>query len=254
MILVIVGIMVGLAAGFALAYYILIPRAVKKVKDDLQSQLKAAKQDSESILKRANEEAEHLKKKALIEGREELHKLREEQEKEFKRDREELKQWEERISRREDNIDKKEETIEKARQQVENERIAVETMKEEAEKKLFHLSELTMEEARDIVLKRAEEIYEHDLAQKLKQLKDQYDEEGSRYAKWVIVNSIQRYAADYTGDVTVSTVSLPSDEMKGRIIGREGRNIRAFEKLTGSDLVIDDTPEWLFQFQPLRRA
>ena len=256
MILVIVGIMVGLAAVFALAYYILIPRAVKKVKDDLQSQLKAAKQDSESILKRANEEAEHLKKKALIEGREELHKLREEQEKEFKRDREELKQWEERISRREDNIDKKEETIEKARQQVENERIAVETMKEEAEKKLFHLSELTMEEARDIVLKRAEEIYEHDLAQKLKQLKDQYDEEGSRYAKWVIVNSIQRYAADYTGDVTVSTVSLPSDEMKGRIIGREGRNIRAFEKLTGSDLVIDDTPEVVVVscFNPLRRA
>lgn len=113
-----------------------------------------------------------------------------------------------------------------------------------------------MEEAREIVLKRAEEIYEHDLAQRLKEMKDHYDEEGNRYAKWVIVNSVQRYAADYTGDVTVSAVSLPSDEMKGRIIGREGRNIRAFEKLTGSDLVIDDTPEVVVVscFNPLRRA
>jgi len=251
-----IGIIAGLAAGIALAYFIFTPSAVKKAKEELQLQLKSAKQDSESIIKRAQEEADHLKKKALIEGREELHRLREEQEKDFKRDREELKQWEDRISRREDNIDKKEEAIEKTRMQLDLERARVEEMKEEAEKKLFSLAELSMEEARNMVLKRAEEIYEHDLAQKLKELKDHYDEEGNRYAKWVIVNSVQRYAADYTGDVTVSAVSLPSDEMKGRIIGREGRNIRAFEKLTGSDLVIDDTPEVVVVscFNPLRRA
>ncbi|WP_367356551.1 ribonuclease Y, partial [Mesotoga sp.] len=254
--MLLIGIIAGLAAGIALAYFILTPLAVKKAKEDLELQLKSAKQDSESILKRAQEEADHMKKKALIEGREELHRLREEQEKDFKRDREELKQWEDRISRREDNIDKKEEAIEKTRQLLDSERVRVEEMKEEAEKKLFSLADLSMEEAREIVLKRAEEIYEHDLAQRLKEMKDHYDEEGNRYAKWVIVNSVQRYAADYTGDVTVSAVSLPSDEMKGRIIGREGRNIRAFEKLTGSDLVIDDTPEVVVVscFNPLRRA
>ncbi|PNS42360.1 MULTISPECIES: ribonuclease Y [unclassified Mesotoga] len=254
--MLLIGIIAGLAAGIALAYFILTPLAVKKAKDELELQLKSAKQDSESIIKRAQEEADHLKKKALLEGREELHRLREEQEKDFKRDREELKQWEERISRREDNIDKKEEAIERTRQQLDIERARVEEMKEEAEKKLFSLADLSMEDAREIVLRRAEEIYEHDLAQKLKEMKDQYDEEGNRYAKWVIVNSVQRYAADYTGDITVSAVSLPSDEMKGRIIGREGRNIRAFEKLTGSDLVIDDTPEVVVVscFNPLRRA
>lgn len=254
--MLLIGIIAGLAAGIALAYFILTPLAVKKAKDELELQLKSAKQDSESIIKRAQEEADHLKKKALLEGREELHRLREEQEKDFKRDREELKQWEERISRREDNIDKKEEAIERTRQQLDIERVRVEEMKEEAEKKLFSLADLSMEDAREIVLRRAEEIYEHDLAQKLKEMKDHYDEEGNRYAKWVIVNSVQRYAADYTGDITVSAVSLPSDEMKGRIIGREGRNIRAFEKLTGSDLVIDDTPEVVVVscFNPLRRA
>lgn len=254
--MLLIGIIAGLAAGIALAYFILTPLAVKKAKDELEFQLKSAKQDSESIIKRAQEEADHLKKKALLEGREELHRLREEQEKDFKRDREELKQWEERISRREDNIDKKEEAIERTRQQLDIERARVEEMKEEAEKKLFSLADLSMEDAREIVLRRAEEIYEHDLAQKLKEMKDHYDEEGNRYAKWVIVNSVQRYAADYTGDITVSAVSLPSDEMKGRIIGREGRNIRAFEKLTGSDLVIDDTPEVVVVscFNPLRRA
>ena len=254
--MLLIGIIAGLAAGIALAYFILTPLAVKKAKDELELQLKSAKQDSESIIKRAQEEADHLKKKALLEGREELHRLREEQEKDFKRDREELKQWEERISRREDNIDKKEEAIERTRQQLDIERARVEEVKEEAEKKLFSLADLSMEDAREIVLRRAEEIYEHDLAQKLKEMKDQYDEEGNRYAKWVIVNSVQRYAADYTGDITVSAVSLPSDEMKGRIIGREGRNIRAFEKLTGSDLVIDDTPEVVVVscFNPLRRA
>jgi len=254
--MLLIGIIAGLAAGIALAYFILTPLAVKKAKDELELQLKSAKQDSESIIKRAQEEADHLKKKALLEGREELHRLREEQEKDFKRDREELKQWEERISRREDNIDKKEEAIERTRQQLDIERVRVEEMKEEAENKLFSLADLSMEDAREIVLRRAEEIYEHDLAQKLKEMKDHYDEEGNRYAKWVIVNSVQRYAADYTGDITVSAVSLPSDEMKGRIIGREGRNIRAFEKLTGSDLVIDDTPEVVVVscFNPLRRA
>lgn len=239
-----------------LVYFLFTPSAVRKAKEEIQRQLKSAKQDWESIIRKANEEAEHLKKKALIEGREELHKLREEQDKDFKRDREELKQWEERITRREDNIDRKEETIEKMKQQLEIERVNTEKIKEEAEKKLFVLAELSMEEAKNIVLKRAEEVYEHDLAQKLKELREHYDEEGTRYAKWVVVNSIQRYAADYTSDVTVSAVSLPSDEMKGRIIGREGRNIRAFEKLTGSDLVIDDTPEVVVVscFNPLRRA
>jgi len=223
----IIGIFIGLALGIAITF-MAIPLVTKKVKNKIEEHLKASRQDAESIKKRALEEAEHLRKKALIEGREELHKFREEMERELRKEREELKQWDERLSRREDNLDRKEETLDKMKHEIEIKTSEIEKLKETAERKLYELSDLTPEEARELVLK----------------------------AKWVIVSAVQRYAADITGDVTVSTVSLPSDEMKGRIIGREGRNIRAFEKLTGADLIIDDTPEIVVVscFNPLRRA
>ncbi len=245
----------GVVIGVVAAVIVLGPVIEKRTRRNIEEQQKAAKSDAETIRKRAQEEAEHLKKKAVIEGREEAHRLREEKEREFRREREELKQWEERISRREDNLDKKEESVDRLKSELEKERGEVKKQREEAEKRLYELADLSPEEARQVVLQRAEETYEQDIAQRYKQLKDQYEEDASKHAKWVIVNAIQRYAADYTGDVTVSTVSLPSDEMKGRIIGREGRNIRAFEKLTGADLIIDDTPEVVVIscFNPLRR-
>ncbi|HHF08357.1 MAG: ribonuclease Y [Kosmotoga sp.] len=251
----IIGIFIGLALGIAITF-MAIPLVTKKVKNKIEEHLKASRQDAESIKKRALEEAEHLRKKALIEGREELHKFREEMERELRKEREELKQWDERLSRREDNLDRKEETLDKMKHEIEIKTSEIEKLKETAERKLYELSDLTPEEARELVLKRAEEIYEYEIAQRFKQIKEQYEEEAMKHAKWVIVSAVQRYAADITGDVTVSTVSLPSDEMKGRIIGREGRNIRAFEKLTGADLIIDDTPEIVVVscFNPLRRA
>lgn len=248
--------LIGSIIGIVISALIFIPIVSRKARRKLEEELKLAKQDVESIKKRALEEAEHLKKKAIIEGREELHKQRDKMERELRREREELKQWEERISRREDNLDRKEENLERLKLELEKERGEIEKLRQEAESRLYQLAELTPEEAREIVFKRVEEMYEYDIAQRYKQIKEQYEEDAAKHAKWVVVTTIQRYAADYTSEITVSTVSLPSDEMKGRIIGREGRNIRAFEKLTGADLIIDDTPEVVVIscFNPLRRA
>ena len=126
---------------------------------------------------------------------------------------------------------------------------------EKIQKELTRLAGMTAEEAKEIVLQEAREKYEHDMAKLFKEIKDRYEEEADKEAKRIISIAIQRYAADYVSDITVSTVSLPSDDMKGRIIGREGRNIRTFEKITGVDLIIDDTPEVvvLSCFNPIRR-
>jgi ribonuclease Y len=254
--LLVVAIIVSLILGSLIGILIALPLARKRADKRIRDELKLAKQDAETIKERAKEEIEHLKKKTIIEGREELHRLREEQEKELKKEREEMKQWEDRLSRKEDNLDRKESNLETKIKEVEKEKEEAEKIRQSAEKKIYELSELTQEQAKEIVLERAEKKYEYEVAQRYKQIKEEFEEEADKHAKWILVNTIQRYAADTTGDITVSTVSLPSDEMKGRVIGREGRNIRAFEKLTGADLIIDDTPEVVVVscFNSLRRA
>lgn len=131
----------------------------------------------------------------------------------------------------------------------------IEQREKELDEKFTELAGMTVEDARKIVLEEARNRYEHDLALMFKQIKERYEEEAEKEAKKIIATAVQRYAPEYIGEITVSTVSLPNDEMKGRIIGREGRNIRAFEKITGVDLVIDDTPEVvvLSSFNPIRR-
>ena len=173
-----------------------------------------------------------------------------------------MRALEERLWKREELLTRKEENLEKREQQVEELKANLEEKMREVEEKekrideeLKRLAGMTVEEARELILEEARQRYEHDLAKLYKEMKEQVEEEAEKEAKKVIAFAVQRYAPDYVGEITVSTVSLPSDDMKGRIIGREGRNIRTFEKITGVDLIIDDTPEVvvLSCFNPLRR-
>jgi ribonuclease Y len=196
-----------------------------------------------------------LRKKEIVEAREEIHKMRKEFDKEIKQQKDEAKALEDRLIRREENLDRKEENLDRTKEKIEKEKIEIENMKKEAQNKLNEIANLTEEEARQIIMNEVKEKYEVDIAQKFKEIKENYEEDAKKYSKWVITTAIQRYASDVTSEITTSTVVLPADDMKGRIIGREGRNIRTFEKLTGTDLIIDDTPEIvvLSCFNPLRR-
>ncbi|PLV57229.1 ribonuclease Y [Thermotoga sp. SG1] len=240
----------GLLVGYLIASY------------QINQKLKKAEKDAKSILEKAEKEANEIKKKAIVEGREEVHRLREEFERERARKEEELRSLEERLLKREELLTRKEENLEKRETHIEEMKAILEEKMKEVEEKekrideeLNKLAGMTVEEARELILEEARQRYEHDLAKLYKEMKEQVEEEAEKEAKKVIAFAVQRYAPDYVGEITVSTVSLPSDDMKGRIIGREGRNIRTFEKITGVDLIIDDTPEVvvLSCFNPLRR-
>jgi ribonuclease Y len=250
--------LIGIVAG----YYFGSTVGRKKAQEEIEKKLKASKEDAESIIKNAEKEASEIKKKAVIEAREEAHQIREDIEKERRRREEEIKQLEERILKREEMLSKREEMLDKRETFVDNLKIELEAKAKELEEKekevqqkFIQIAGLTHEQAREIVLQEAREKYEHEVAKMFVQIKTRYEDEAEKYAKKVIADAIQRYAPEYTGEVTISTVALPNDDMKGRLIGREGRNIRTFEKITGVDLIIDDTPEMvtLSSFNPLRR-
>ncbi|KAF2958009.1 ribonuclease Y [Thermotoga sp. Ku-13t] len=231
-------------------------------KSNIEKAYRRAQKDAESIIKKAEQEIAEMKRKAIVEAREEAHRLKEEIESDLRRKEQEIRAIEERLlkreemlSRREEAVEKKEASLESLRVQLEAAKKKIEQREKELDEKFTQLAGMTVEDARKIVLEEARNRYEHDLALMFKQVKERYEEEAEREAKRIIVTAVQRYAPEYIGEITVSTVSLPNDEMKGRIIGREGRNIRAFEKITGVDLVIDDTPEVvvLSSFNPIRR-
>lgn len=255
MIVVIVSVAAAaLFVGVGLGYFV--------GKSRIEERNRKAQQDAQTILKKAEQEAQEIKKKAIIEAREEAHRIKEELESERKRREAELRSIEERIlkreeilTKREEMADRKEATIEQLRLQLEMSKKKIEQREKELDERFNKLAGMTVEEARQIVLDEARQKYEHDLAILYKQIKDSYEEEAEKEAKRIIAIAVQRYAPEYVGEITVSTVSLPSDDMKGRIIGREGRNIRTFEKITGVDLIIDDTPEVvvLSSFNPIRR-
>lgn len=231
-------------------------------KSNIEKAYRRAQKDAESIIKKAEQEIAEMKRKAIIEAREEAHRLKEEIESDLRRKEQEIRAIEERLlkreemlSRREEAVEKKEASLESLRVQLEAAKRKIEQREKELDEKFTQLAGMTVEDARKIVLEEARNRYEHDLALMFKQIKERYEEEAEREAKRIIATAVQRYAPECIGEITVSTVSLPNDEMKGRIIGREGRNIRAFEKITGVDLVIDDTPEVvvLSSFNPIRR-
>ncbi|WP_091404593.1 ribonuclease Y [Geotoga petraea] len=249
-IVAIIGLFVGLFLGNSKFI-----GSLKNKKELLEKDIEYAKKEAKEIKEKANEEAKSLRKKEIVEAREEIHKMRKEFDKEIKQQKDEAKALEDRLIRREENLDRKEENLDRTKEKIEKEKIEIENMKKEAQNKLNEIANLTEEEARQIIMNEVKEKYEVDIAQKFKEIKENYEEDAKKYSKWVITTAIQRYASDVTSEITTSTVVLPADDMKGRIIGREGRNIRTFEKLTGTDLIIDDTPEIvvLSCFNPLRR-
>ena len=227
-----------------------------------ESKIGSAEEKSREIIDEALKVAETKKREALLEAKEESLKTKNELEKETKERRNELQRYERRVLNKEENLDKKAEVLEKreaglaAKEDSLNKRSQeVDELLEKQEQELERISGLTSEQAKEYLLKTVEEDVKHDTAKMIKELECRAKEEAEKKAKDYVVTAIQKCAADHVSETTISVVQLPNDEMKGRIIGREGRNIRTLETLTGVDLIIDDTPEAvvLSAFDPIRR-
>ncbi len=227
-----------------------------------EAQIGSAETEAQRILSDAKEKAEAAKKEALLKAKEEIYHLRSESEKELKERRADVQRQERRLQQKEetldhkiDNYEKKEESLAARVREVEARMLDVEALKKSQYELLERLSGFTKEQAKEYLLSSLTEELQHEKALKLAEFETQLKAEADLRARSLISHAIQRVAADQVAETTVSVVPLPNDEMKGRIIGREGRNIRAIETLTGIDLIIDDTPEaiTLSGFDPVRR-
>ena len=224
--------------------------AVAHRKNTYESKIGSAEEKSREIIDEALKTAETKKREALLEAKEESIKTKNELDKETKERRTELQRYERRVLAKEENLDKKSETLERreagitAREESLNRKLAeAEELHGRRQQELERISGLTSEQAKEYLLKSVEDDVKHDTAKMIKEMEARAKEEADKKAKEYIVTAIQRCAADHVAETTVSVVQLPNDEMKGRIIGREGRNIRTLETMTGVELIIDDTPE-----------
>ena len=252
--MVITYLLIGMAVGVSLGYLIFKYRMSVRVKKGYK--------EADRIIEEAKATAERIKKEKLLDAKERIQKMRDELELEMKKRRSEIQSLESRLLKRQDNLESKEAKLERLARQLEDKdkdyqrksQKLNEMIKAELEE-LENIASLSVKEARELVLKRVRQESEYEIAKMIKEVKDEMMNKAEKEAKQILATAIQRYAPDYVGEITVSTVSIPSDDMKGRIIGREGRNIRTFESLTGVDLIVDDTPEVvvLSCFNPLRR-
>ena len=227
-----------------------------------EAQIGSAEEEARRIITEAQEKSSAEKKESILEAKEEIHRMRQELDRDTKERRSEIARQERRVVQKEENLDKKLDSLEKKEQQLikkearlNESQAELDLMQEKENAELERVAALSKEEARTIIMAEVEEDLKHDKAMRIKEYEAQIKDEADKKARDIISMAIQRSAADHVAETTVSVVTLPSDDMKGRIIGREGRNIRALETLTGVDLIIDDTPEAviLSGFDPVRR-
>ena len=239
--------------------WVVSSKAINKSNDE---KIGNANERAREIIDEALKAAETKKKEALLEVKEESLKTKNELEKETKERRAEIQKYEKRVLSKEETLDKKIEAVEKRdlgitrkEEELGKQRQKVDELEKKRQQELERISGLTSEQAKEYLLKTVEDEVKHDTAVMVKTLESRAKEEADKKAKELVVNAIQRCAADHVAETTISVVQLPNDEMKGRIIGREGRNIRTLETLTGVELIIDDTPEAvvLSGFDPIRR-
>jgi len=250
-------LVVGLFVGY------LIRKSIAEAK------ISSAETLAKQIVEEAHRNAEAAKKEAILEAKDENHKLRQQTEEELQGRRMEIQTQENRLLQKEESLERKsemqdkrdllleekEQSLAEQQQQIEEMESKVEAMKKEQQTELERISGYTTDQAKQIILERIEKDVKHDAALMIKETENRAKEEADKKAKSILSLALQRCAADHVAETTVSVVNLPNDEMKGRIIGREGRNIRTLETLTGIDLIIDDTPEAviLSGFDPIRR-
>ena len=227
-----------------------------------EKEIGSAETEATRIINEAIKAGETKKRESILEAKDEIHKQRTEADRELKERRNETQQMERRLLQREEALDKKSDTLDRKNEELnrqleatQKEKDDLARIKAEQLEKLEHIASMTRDEAREMLVASIESEATHDAAVKLREITQRLKDESEQTAREIISTAIQRCAADHVSEATVSVVPLPNDEMKGRIIGREGRNIRTLETLTGVDLIIDDTPEaiTLSSFDPVRR-
>ena len=249
-------------AAFAVAAVVFFLLGIRYRKSVAEKEISSAEDEATRIINEAIKSSENKKREALLEAKEEILKNRSEYEKEVKERRAEQQKQERRLQQKEENLDHKTEMIEKKEEALAQKHAAMDKEQEEIKlikrsqtEMLERISGFTAEQAKDYLIAQVESEVTHETALKIKEIEARAKDEADQRAREIVATAIQRCAADHVAEITVSVVPLPNDEMKGRIIGREGRNIRTLETLTGADLIIDDTPEAITVscFEPVRR-